>query len=549
LTCIALAGELQSSLQGRRLLGAEQGDGGDTLLMRFAGRRSAGWIVASSCGGESFLFISKERPDLGGRFWPAPLSDHLRDATVTGVAHGGMDRSLTLSLRREDTGESMLLVAELFAPRPRLYLLEEGTGKILSGFGVSLPESGAAAYERPAIPPHKTDPTALSADALAEALPEKPEERDLTGSLFGVGRALAAEAMARSDGSRAGVANALEKLISDALSGEVEPVVAATGGADGLPVALVFEPSFGRAGEVHPCGSVNEAVASSFFMCRRECGEQERRRDAAKSIRVRLRRTARTRAALEIELEEAGRADEHRRAGELILANMPRVRRGMAEVELPDPAGGEGTIKVALDPRLSPAENAAARFKKARKLQRKLAALPKRIEELRRREGLLAAELERLESGRGGPPAGAAGSGARPERSERKEKWPPGISPRRYVSSDGWVMYVGRNNKENDYITFRFAKPDDFWLHAQGVPGSHVILRREGRKDRPSSRCVEEAASVAAYFSKGRTSRSVPVVLTEKRYVRKPRKGKPGEALFTNERSLMVPPRLPGQRK
>jgi predicted ribosome quality control (RQC) complex YloA/Tae2 family protein len=101
---------------------------------------------------------------------------------------------------------------------------------------------------------------------------------------------------------------------------------------------------------------------------------------------------------------------------------------------------------------------------------------------------------------------------------------------------------VGRSNQENDYVTHRLAKPDDYWFHVHGCPGSHVILRREGRKDNPSARTIEEVAAIAAFFSKARTSRKAPVIYTLKKYVRKARGGSPGLAIVTRERTIMVVP-------
>ena len=98
---------------------------------------------------------------------------------------------------------------------------------------------------------------------------------------------------------------------------------------------------------------------------------------------------------------------------------------------------------------------------------------------------------------------------------------------------------------ENDLITHRLSQPHDFWFHVVGVPGSHVILRRPTRTAVPSPRTLEEAASIAAYFSKARKLTRVPVIYTERKFVSKPRRAKPGQALATRERELLVRPRKP----
>ena len=140
-------------------------------------------------------------------------------------------------------------------------------------------------------------------------------------------------------------------------------------------------------------------------------------------------------------------------------------------------------------------------------------------------------------SGHGRNAAGSSAAGRRHEA--------PAWRPREFRTSDGWMVLVGRSNEENDYLTHRIAHPEDTWLHAHGVPGSHVVLRREGRKDNPSARTLQEAAAIAAWFSKARNSSKAPVIYTLKKYVRKPRKAKPGLAVCTREKTILVAPKDP----
>ena len=309
------------------------------------------------------------------------------------------------------------------------------------------------------------------------------------------------------------------------------------------PKALPFRPRALIDAELIVCPTVNEAVKTAFASRRKISASFEENRKASRDARARLRRVVKTRGALAEELREAGSAHELRRMGELILAHTVEISKGTTEIEFQDPQVEGGKLRVLLEPHMTAPENAAAYFKKARKLQKKLAFLPGRIDELLRMEESLRAELNLVDTGARRPGAETQAPG-RPRKGPRRDKWPTGISPRRFTSSDGWLIFVGRDNRENEYLTFAFAKPDDFWFHAHGVAGSHAILRREGRKAMPSKACIEETASVAAYFSKGRTSQTVAVVFTEKKHVRKPRKGKPGTALVSHEKTVMVSPKL-----
>ena len=138
---------------------------------------------------------------------------------------------------------------------------------------------------------------------------------------------------------------------------------------------------------------------------------------------------------------------------------------------------------------------------------------------------------------------------ARYERLQSKERAVDADQPfpRRFVSVSGLEIIVGRNNNENDELV-RWAHKEDIWLHAQGVGGSHVILRTHGKKQSPDHTSIEQASAIAAYYSKAKTSSIVPVVHTPVKYVVK-RKGQgPGQVTYTREKVVFVEPKLPEKR-
>jgi predicted ribosome quality control (RQC) complex YloA/Tae2 family protein len=113
-----------------------------------------------------------------------------------------------------------------------------------------------------------------------------------------------------------------------------------------------------------------------------------------------------------------------------------------------------------------------------------------------------------------------------------------------FLTSDGFKVLVGRNDKENDYISFKLAKKDDLWFHVDGMPGSHVLLIREERNRDFGRDAISQAASLAAYFSKARNSKKVSVVYTLVKYIRKPKNAKPGLVTLGREKSIVVAPKL-----
>ncbi len=266
---------------------------------------------------------------------------------------------------------------------------------------------------------------------------------------------------------------------------------------------------------------------------------------------------------------------EERRRAEILLANFGQIPRGASRVGLPDPFADSqrATVEIELDPALSPDENAARLFQRAKKGERgeklageRLAETRRRLSELSqlRRRISTSAPREALESIRGFLEGARISTGARGDvrethlgrqavaapRAGRPGHRPPGaresVRPRTYVTSDGWEVWVGRSNADNDLITHRLSNPHDFWFHVVGVPGSHVILRRPTRNSMPKPTTLVEAAQIAAYFSKARKLSRVPVIYTERKFVSKPRRAKPGLAVCTRERELYVRPRKPG---
>ncbi|MBR5926513.1 MAG: DUF814 domain-containing protein, partial [Firmicutes bacterium] len=123
----------------------------------------------------------------------------------------------------------------------------------------------------------------------------------------------------------------------------------------------------------------------------------------------------------------------------------------------------------------------------------------------------------------------------------RNKKLKP--KPRRYRLKSGLEVAIGRSNTENDYVTFKLAQKTDIWFHTKDIHGSHLVLFTEGTE--PEADDIYEAASIAAFFSKGKDSENVPVDYVPVRYVKKPNGAKPGMVIFTNNRTVWVNPKNP----
>jgi predicted ribosome quality control (RQC) complex YloA/Tae2 family protein len=306
----------------------------------------------------------------------------------------------------------------------------------------------------------------------------------------------------------------------------------------------------------------------------------DRRGAVARALKRYHARLIRKVEGLRGDLAEAQRAEEFRTWAEALLAYLRQVPARKERVALPDPANSTRNLEIVLDPAISPQANAARYFKRAAKAERGLKAVPPRLSATEAEAhalDVLLARVRALEEGASdtalsddpaldaaledalakvpatvartlgvsalrSPARTVAGS---PRASSGRELIPGRLRPRRLKTREGWDVMIGRSNEGNDYLTHRLARPEDYWFHVHGAAGSHVVLRRGKGKNEPSKKTLEEVAAWAAFHSQARTAGKVPVIVTRKKYVRKPRKGPPGLALCTNEKTLMVRPLEP----
>lgn len=312
-----------------------------------------------------------------------------------------------------------------------------------------------------------------------------------------------------------------------------------------IAVSLKRSPSPFERGE-HP--SLSDAADAYYRKL-----EAERRFDerVAKEL-ARLRREIEKRRKLLVKLEEDraahGDAEEHKKIGELLLANLATAERDGRIARIRDfYAEGAPMIEVEVGEGRTLQEEAAHRFARYARAKRAAAEIAARLgsveEELRKLESRLA-ELERIKEARD------EGALARilPEKGREglsrsrvaKERLPAGI--RRYRSSDGYEILVGRSASENDLLTFRLGRPHDLWLHAADYPGAHVLVRNPTRGEIPH-RTLVEAAQLAAAFSQARNDRKVAVNYVWRKFVAKPRNAPPGTVTLAGPRTILVEPR------
>ena len=247
-------------------------------------------------------------------------------------------------------------------------------------------------------------------------------------------------------------------------------------------------------------------------------------------------------------LKSIEKKDIWKKKGELLTANIYAVQPNTTIFKTIDFYDAEmKEIEIALDPAKTPAENAQKYFQKYNKAKRTLAAM-----EIQQKQN--DAELEYLESVLNALENAnedadlaeirteLAESGFMRKQTKKKgQTKPKKAKPMHFRSSDGFDIYVGKSNLQNDELTLRTAEPADIWMHTKNIPGSHVLIRTNGTGEVPVN-TLEEGATLAAYFSKAKDSSMVPVDYTLRKNVKKPNGAKPGMVIYLTNKTIYITP-------
>jgi len=279
---------------------------------------------------------------------------------------------------------------------------------------------------------------------------------------------------------------------------------------------------------------------------------QQKSQDLRRHVQNLIERCVKKAQVHDNTLTDAADRDALKTLGELITANIHTIPQGAKmfvttnyyDPDMPD-------ISIALDPAKTPAENAQLYFAKYNKQKRAVAALSEQIaqnlEELQYLEGVREAlNISNDEADLAQIREELAAEGfikrAKPLQNKKQPRGGQRAKPKplHYISTDGFDIFVGKNNAQNDELTLRFADQQDIWMHTKNIPGSHVILRTDGNT--PSNTALEQAAMLAAYYSKARGSSLVPVDYCPRKQVKKPGGAKPGMVIYDGHQTAYVTP-------
>ena len=565
ITIACLRKELSDRLVGGRITKIVQPEA-DELLLTIKNNAAQYRLLLSASASLPLVYLTeknKNAPMTAPGFCML-LRKHLGGGRITAVTQPSLERILRFEIEHLDEMGDLCrkyLIAELMGKHSNLIFCRED-GTILDSIKhVSL----AVSSVREVLPgrtyfiPHtqdKLDPLTASPAEMIEAVCAKPAPlgKAIYTSLTGFSPAMAEELCHRSFLESARPAAALENRERDMLQHQLLRLMENIKGEDFTP-RIYYNGKEPAEFSAVPLTMYEDLDAQSFedmsgllesyYAVKNTLTRiHQKSADLRRVVQTALERTRKKYDLQLKQLQDTEKREKYKVWGELIHTYGYGVPEGARSMQALNYYTNE-EITIPLDSTLTAQENAKRYFDKYGKLKRTFEAVTKLLEETRN-------EIEHLESIQTALDMALTEEDLAPVREElveygyirrksgRNSGKKPKLSsrPYHYLSSDGFDIYVGKNNFQNDELTFQFASGNDWWFHAKGVPGSHVILKSEGRE--LPDRAFEEAGRLAAYYSKNRGGDKVEIDYVEKKHVKRPGGGKPGFVVYYTNYSLVI---------
>ena len=515
-------------------------------------------LFISASGNHSGAYLVNETPENPAvpPVFCMVLRKHLGAARVTDILQHQNDRIIEILLETvNELGFSVnkKLIIEIMGKHSNILLIDMESNKIIDSIKhVSIDVNRARqtlpgkAYQYPPaqekIPFSDITPGDMDRFVTDQSQPE----RSILSNIQGISPALA-QTIAYA-GDAAACFDKLTHIISSIDSASFSPVVYVD--VKGKPVDFHITPLSVLEDSYRALSFDTLSEAADYFFRNRETSNtvKQKSNDLLRIVRSHLDKLKLKTQRLSEDLHKAENSEKYRLYGELLTANLHTARQGDEYAEVTNYYDGS-TVRIPLDPRYSPAKNAQNYYKKYGKSKTAVKEKTIQLEEVSREIDYLESVISYIERAASVEEIDLLkqeliDSGfIRYRKSSHHQAKKTKPAPHRYTTSSGKTVLVGRNNKENDWLTLKRASSSDIWFHTKDIHGSHAVLLLDGSE--PSEEDLFEAASIAAFHSKASGSENVPVDYTKVRYVKKPNGAKPGMVIFTHNRTLYVHPRLP----
>ncbi len=555
--------ELNKRLAGGKIDKIQQTDKEELLLMvRSLGQTYRLLINASAADNRVQLTELKKQAPSEAPMFCMLLRKRIAGGKIVRFEQERLDRVLKISIETyNDLGDLSVfaLYCELMGKHSNIILVNE-KGVIVDaikhvGLGMSSVRFVMPGLEYSAPPAQdKQDPSKASADdfSMAMCMVGMSIAKALSNAFFGLSPAVAAQLVARytdktectqlSEAERKELAERLAAFYADMAQGKekASAVLNALGETEAVyPFAI-------SGSGIKLYDSIGEALDSLYINSDRREWAKRHGASARKVLQNNIERCEKKLALYADALNSEEQMEKCRLYGELLTANLHSLKSGTDTAAVDNYyADPVERIAIPLDRQLTPGENAQRYYKKYQKLKaaRDMAIVQREqtLSELNYLEGQLdnltkcTAENELSELIEELKDQGYI----KRDKGGRKKMKLAASKPMHFVSSTGADIYVGKNNRQNDELTLRFASPNDIWMHTKNIPGSHVIVKGASEQD---TAAMTEAALLAAYYSRARGSENVAVDYTPRKYVKKPAGAKPGMVIYTTNKTAYVTP-------
>jgi predicted ribosome quality control (RQC) complex YloA/Tae2 family protein len=549
----AMAHELSDTLQGGRINKIHQPFKNEIVLVIRANGKNHKLLLSAhpSYARAQLTNEAYDNPSEPPMFCML-LRKHLEGYILEDIRQAGLDRILILDVKgRNEIGDISYkqLIVEIMGRHSNIVLVDKGRNMILD----SIKHVSYALNSHRAILPgqeyvsppeqNKINPLELGEEDILRRLDFNAGKMDkqLVEQFAGISPLFAKEAVKRAGMSnRNTIPKAFMELLVPIKEHEYTPAITA-----GQKENFYLFPLEHIGGESRTFETLSGMLDRFYFGKAERDRVKQQGNDLERFIINEKEKNEKKIEKLEKTLEEARNADQYQLSGELLTANLYAAEKGMKEIEVINYYDENGaTMVIPLDPQKTPSENAQKFFTKYQKAKTAAGIVKEQIDKAREEAAYFESLMQQVEAASTKDieeiREELAEGGYIRIRQKKQNKKTANAKPLldRYTATDGTEIYVGKNNKQNDYLTNKLAARDEIWLHTKDIPGSHVVIRDKT----PSDGTILEAAKLAAYFSKARSSGSVPVDYTQVRHVKKPSGAKPGFVIYDNQQTVYVTP-------
>ena len=568
ITIAAMVKELNTSLKGGRINKIAQPES-DELLITVRGQDGQKRLLLSASPSLPLLyFTSKNRiSPLTAPNFCMLLRKHIGSARITDITQPGMERVVQFHLEHlNELGDvcHKILIMELMGKHSNLIFCDD-KGMILDSIKHVSSNMSSVREVLPGreyfIPKtqNKLDPLTITEEEFIAGICPKPlpAAKAIYSSLTGISPVMAQEVCFRAsidgndsmqslnEAARTHLYHTFARIMDQVKEGSFTPNIIFQGDEPVEYGVLDFQ-QYGPEYHSVSFDSVSQMLETYYASRDLITRIRQKSADLRRIVQTALERNRKKLMLQQKQMKDTEKKDKYKIYGELINTYGYGLEEGVKSFKALNYYTNE-EITIPLDPQLTPQENSKKYFDRYQKLKRTQEALEEQIkettEEIQHLESISnALDIAREESDLSQIKEELTEFGyiKKHYTSKKGAKMQTKSKPFHYISSDGYDIYVGKNNYQNDELTFKFASGNDWWFHAKKMPGSHVVVKtKDGTLP---DRTFEEAGSLAAYYSQGRTAPKVEIDYLQKKNVKKPAGAKPGFVVYYTNYSLMAVP-------